>query len=164
MSTFIQELQRPPRLSAARNRRHRPSVGGTLTERTTMPRRKAPGFQIVAADTALFLTLSEQVAQRIADEILNERFASGARLKEVDLATMYGVSRASIREALRLLDKRGLVWIEPRRGARVTQLWADEVDDLYELRASMLPVGEERRAGRGPPRRPRERRALRPAA
>ena len=38
-----------------------------------MPRRKAPGFQIVAADTALFLTLSEQVAQRIADEILDRK-------------------------------------------------------------------------------------------
>ena len=116
-----------------------------------MPRRKAPGFQIVAADTALFLTLSEQVAKRIADEILNERFPSGARLKEVDLATMYGVSRASIREALRLLDKRGLVWIEPRRGASVTRLSADEVDDLYEIRASLLAVAARRVAARADP-------------
>src|SRR2546426_4458787 len=85
MSTFI---QKSGRLEQGRgvagwsaHDASRPSVGGTLTDRTTMPRRKAPGVQIVAADTALFLTLSEQVAQRIADEILNERFASGARLK-----------------------------------------------------------------------------------
>jgi DNA-binding GntR family transcriptional regulator len=105
--------------------------------------------EIVAIDAGLFLTLSEQLAQRIADEILNERFRPGARLKEVDLATTYGVSRASIREALRLLDNRGLVRIEPRRGARVTQLSADEVDDLYEIRASLLAVAARRVAARG---------------
>lgn len=104
---------------------------------------------IVAVDNALFPTLSEQLAQRIADAILEERFAPGARLKEVDLASTYGVSRASIREALRLLDNRGLVRIEPRRGARVTLLSAEEVDDLYEIRASLLAVAARRVALRG---------------
>src|SRR5947209_1775520 len=113
-----------------------------------MPTRSVLHPQIVPVDTALFLTLSEQLAQRIADAILSERFAPGARLKEVDLSTLYGVSRASIREALRLLDKRGLVRIEPRRGARVTQLSADEVDDLYEIRASLLAVAARRVAAR----------------
>ncbi len=95
-----------------------------------------------------FLTLSEQVAQRIGNDILTERHAPGARLKEVDLAQAYGVSRASIREALRLLDKQGLLRLEPRRGARVTQLSADEVDDLYEIRASLLAVAARRLARR----------------
>jgi len=114
-----------------------------------MQRPKKPPIELVAVDSAHFLTLSEQLAQRIAGEILTERFAPGARLKEVDLATTYGVSRASIREALRLLDKRGLVRLEPRRGARVTQLSADEVDDLYEIRASLLTVAARRVAARG---------------
>jgi DNA-binding GntR family transcriptional regulator len=91
-----------------------------------------------------FPTLSEQLAKRIADEILNEHFAPGQRLKEVDLAVTFGVSRASIREALRQLEVQGLVQIEPRRGARVTQLSADEVDDLYEIRASLLAVAARR--------------------
>ncbi len=94
-------------------------------------------------------TLSEQLAQRIAGEILTERLAPGARLKEVDLATTYDVGRASIREALRLLDKRGLVRLEPCRGARVTLLSAEEVDDLYEIRASLLTVAARRVAARG---------------
>lgn len=111
-----------------------------------MPTRSGTSLTIV--DTAAFLTLSEQLAQRIADDILTERIAPGARLKEVDLATRYGVSRASIREALRLLDKQGLVRIEPRRGARVTQLSADEVDDLYEIRASLLAIAARRVAAR----------------
>jgi DNA-binding GntR family transcriptional regulator len=109
------------------------------------------GAAILGVDHALFPTLSEQLAQRIADAILEERFAPGARLKEVDLAGVYGVSRASIREALRLLDNRGLVRIEPRRGARVTLLSADEVDDLYEIRASLLTVAARRVALRADP-------------
>ena len=112
--------------------------------RTSKERR----FEVVNGDIAAFLTLSEQLAQRIAHEILTERLAPGARLKETDLATAYGVSRASIREALRLLDKQGLARIEPRRGARVTQLSAEEVDDLYEIRASLLAVAARRVAAR----------------
>jgi DNA-binding GntR family transcriptional regulator len=98
--------------------------------------------------TPLFLTLSEQLAERIAEEILGERYRPGHRMKEVDLAAVFGVSRASIREALRLLEVRGLVQIEPRRGARVTQLTADEVDDLYEIRESLLAVAAGRVARR----------------
>ena len=116
-----------------------------------MPPPRLPQNELVAVDAALFLTLSEQLAQRIAEAILDERFAPGTRLKEVDLAGMYGVSRASIREALRVLDKRGLARIEPRRGARVTQLSAEEVDDLYEIRASLLGVAARRVAARADP-------------
>ncbi|HEV2221246.1 MAG TPA: GntR family transcriptional regulator [Casimicrobiaceae bacterium] len=95
-----------------------------------------------------FLTLSQQLVRRIADEIVNERFTPGARLKEVELASMYRVSRTSVREALRVLENRGLVRIEPRRGVHVTQLSAEEVDDLYEIRASLLAVAARRVAMR----------------
>jgi DNA-binding GntR family transcriptional regulator len=115
--------------------------------------------QLTAVEPA-FPTLSEQLAERVAREILSERFEPGARLKEVDLATAYGVSRASIREALRLLDKRGLVRLEARRGARVTQLSADEVDDLYEIRASLLAIAARRVAARGDRRLVERARAL----
>jgi DNA-binding GntR family transcriptional regulator len=103
-----------------------------------------PAVGAVALRMPVFPTLSEQLAKRIADEILNEHFWPGQRLKEVDLALAFGVSRASIREALRQLEVQGLVQIEPRRGARVTQLSADEVDDLYEIRASLLAVASRR--------------------
>src|SRR5689334_1530827 len=105
---------------------------------------KHPLDEVVNLGAPAFPTLSEQLAKRIADEILNERFVPGQRLKEVDLAATFGVSRASIREALRQLEAQGLVQIEPRRGARVTLLSADEVDDLYEIRASLLAVAARR--------------------
>lgn len=100
--------------------------------------------------TARFVvyTLPEQIAEQIAKAIVDETFVPGQRLKEGELSAIFGVSRASIREALRLIETRGLVRIEPRRGARVTQLSAAEVDDLYEIRSSLLGLAARRVAAR----------------
>lgn len=62
----------------------------------------------------------------------------GERLLETELADSFQVSRASVREALRLLEQRGLVKIRPQRGAQVTQLSIKELEDLFEVRASLL--------------------------
>jgi DNA-binding GntR family transcriptional regulator len=87
---------------------------------------------------ALTPTLPLQIADRIGAAIVEEQFAPGARLKEVDLAAAFGVSRASIREALRLLESRGLVRILPQRGAQVTLLSRRELENLFEIRAVLL--------------------------
>lgn len=114
-----------------------------------MPIRSESAAAVNAAPAIEFYTLSEQLARRIADDILSERLPPGHRMKEVGLANRYRVSRSSIREALRLLETRGLVQIEPRRGARITQLSAEEVDDLYEIRARLLTLAAKRVALRG---------------
>jgi len=61
--------------------------------------------------------------------------APGARLKEVELATLLGMSRTPIREAFRQLERDGVVTIVPNRGAVVRELNAEEIDDVYALRA-----------------------------
>jgi len=114
-----------------------------------MPIRSEPESAGSAVPAIEFYTLSEQLARRIADDILSEQLPPGHRMKEVGLANRYRVSRSSIREALRLLETRGLVQIEPRRGARITQLSAEEVDDLYEIRARLLALAAQRVALRG---------------
>lgn len=96
-------------------------------------------------------TLPLQVAERIGMGIVEEQFAPGERLKEVELATAFGVSRATIREALRLLEKRGLVSILPQRGARVTELSTQELEDLFEIRAVLLGLASRRVAERKDP-------------
>ena len=95
---------------------------------------RAPAF----TPAALTPTLPLQIADRIAEAIIDERFAAGERLKEVDLATSFGVSRTTVREALRLLESRGLVRILPQRGAQVTQLSRSELETLFEIRAVLL--------------------------
>jgi DNA-binding GntR family transcriptional regulator len=83
-------------------------------------------------------TLPLQIADRLAEAIVEEQFAPGERLKEVDLATAFGVSRATLREALRILESRGLVRILPQRGAQVTRLSRAELENLFEIRAVLL--------------------------
>ncbi|HVO87829.1 MAG TPA: GntR family transcriptional regulator [Casimicrobiaceae bacterium] len=83
-------------------------------------------------------TLPLQIADRIGAAIVEELFAPGGRLKEGDLANAFGVSRASVREALRILESRGLVRILPQRGAQVTLLSRAELENLFEIRAVLL--------------------------
>ncbi len=83
-------------------------------------------------------TLPLQIAERIGGAIVDETLRPGERLKEVNLAATFRVSRATLREALRILENRGLVSIVPQRGAQVTQLSRTELEELFEIRAVLL--------------------------
>lgn len=83
-------------------------------------------------------TLPLQIADQLAEAITVGQLAAGERLRETELAAAYAVSRATVRESLRLLEQRGLVSIQPQRGAHVTQLSAKELHDLFAIRASLL--------------------------
>jgi DNA-binding GntR family transcriptional regulator len=109
-------------------------------------RRLKPGKASAGPNKARprLLTLPEQIAEQLAQDIVSQTLVPGQRLKEMELANQFGASRAPIREALRLLELRGLVQIEARRGVSVTQLSAAEVDDLYEIRASLLGLAARR--------------------
>lgn len=97
-------------------------------------------------NSKLTRTLPLQIAERIGAGIVEERHAAGERLKEVELAALFGVSRATIREALRILEKRGLVHIEPQHGAHVAELSSKELQDLFEMRAALLGLAARRLA------------------
>ena len=81
--------------------------------------------------------LSQEIAELIRDRILSGDFQPGERLLEPDLARQLGVSRGPIREALRRLEGEGLVVEETNRGARVAVLTADDVREIYEVRAAL---------------------------
>ena len=79
----------------------------------------------------------DALAAALRREILEGELPPGAWLRERELCETYGVARHSLRAALRALASEGLVRIEPHRGAHVAQLTADDVRDLYELRAAL---------------------------
>lgn len=66
--------------------------------------------------------LAEQIAQYLCDKIILFQLKPGERLIEEDLARDLGVSRSPLREALRILEKKWLVDLIPRREARVSVL------------------------------------------
>ena len=86
----------------------------------------------------IYATLPAQIAVRIGQAIVENEFKPGQKLREVDLAGAFGVSRASVREALRIVEREGLVTILPQRGAQVTALSVDEVQDIFEIRAHLM--------------------------
>jgi DNA-binding GntR family transcriptional regulator len=78
---------------------------------------------------------ADVVARRIGQAILSGEIAPGARLREEVLARQFLVSRTPVREALILLSASGLVEVEPNRGATVLRLTAEDVAEVYHLRA-----------------------------
>jgi DNA-binding GntR family transcriptional regulator len=82
-------------------------------------------------------SLVELAVRRLRSEILSGELAPGERLVEEQLTRRFGTSRAPLREALRLLGQQGLVEHLPRRGVRVTQLSARDMDELFTLRDAL---------------------------
>ncbi|WP_433301815.1 GntR family transcriptional regulator [Actinoplanes sp. CA-030573] len=79
-------------------------------------------------------SLVELAVERLRRDILSGRTAPGERLVEEQLTRRLGISRAPLREAMRLLAQQGLVEHIPRRGARVATLSDTDVRELYEVR------------------------------
>jgi DNA-binding GntR family transcriptional regulator len=79
-------------------------------------------------------SLPEQIAEQVSQRILAGELQAGGRIQEQELSESFGVSRGPIREALRILEKDGVVRIMPNRGAHVTALSVKEVREIFEIR------------------------------
>jgi DNA-binding GntR family transcriptional regulator len=75
-------------------------------------------------------TVREQITERLRHAILSGRFTSGQRLKEVELAGEFGVSRGPVRDALLQLTKEGVLEYRPNCGVEVAATAGDEVRRL----------------------------------
>ncbi|MDN7227628.1 GntR family transcriptional regulator [Planococcus liqunii] len=80
-------------------------------------------------------TLQFKVTTKLRELILKGEFKMGERLMQEEWAQKLGVSRMPLREALRQLEVEGLVRIEPRRGAVVTPVSTEDIEEIYQLRA-----------------------------
>ncbi len=69
--------------------------------------------------------------------ILNGEMTPGDRLKEVELARRFGLSRTPVREALHRLEVQGLLRHEPHRGMVVPTLDPQAVTELYVMRETL---------------------------
>jgi DNA-binding GntR family transcriptional regulator len=79
----------------------------------------------------------QQVAEVLRAAITSGRFAPGQRLVEKDLCELTGVSRASVREALRQLESEGLIETLPNRGPSVTKLTPQDAASIYQVRGAL---------------------------
>ncbi|OZC59823.1 GntR family transcriptional regulator [Rhodococcus sp. 06-621-2] len=88
--------------------------------------------------------LREQVIGALREAILDSRLRPGQRLVERELIEQLGVSRTTVREALRELTSEGLVTVVPQRGAIVSAPSVEDATDLYEARAVLESLVVER--------------------
>jgi DNA-binding GntR family transcriptional regulator len=79
-------------------------------------------------------TLVDLVYGALRDAIVHGRLAPGYRLREVPLSRRFNVSTTPVREAIRRLEREGLVVSAPRRGAIVSVLTTTQIISLYEIR------------------------------
>jgi DNA-binding GntR family transcriptional regulator len=76
-------------------------------------------------------------ADALREAIVRGRFTPGERIKEIPLAAELDISRGPIRDALRKLERDGIVEVIPNRGAVVPQIRAVDVLEVYALRAAL---------------------------
>jgi DNA-binding GntR family transcriptional regulator len=86
-------------------------------------------------------TTGSQVERVLREMILDGRLKPGTHLRETHVAQSLGVSRNTLREALRSLAEHGLVTHHPHRGVVVTDLTVEDVADLFRLRLVLEQAG-----------------------
>lgn len=79
----------------------------------------------------------DQVLERLRNAIIAGHFKPGDRLIERELCERMGVSRTSIREALRHLEAEHLIQVEARRGPVVARMTRKQIAEIYEVRAML---------------------------
>ena len=89
-------------------------------------------------------TTTAYVLESIREGILNGQYPLGSRFDQKAIAENLGVSLVPVREALRILEGEGFVTINPRRGAYVTGISANELEELYLIRAELEELATRR--------------------
>jgi DNA-binding GntR family transcriptional regulator len=103
---------------------------------------------------------TEQAYSIIREHILNGTYAPGAHLKEGELVERCKVSRTPVRDALRQLANERYVVTHRNQGVFVNQWTADDITDIFKLRAMLEAVVAERAAKRISPEQIAELKAI----
>src|SRR3954464_3473882 len=96
------------------------------------PANSRPGVVPIQRQTIASMTITA-----LRERILRGDYPEGEPLRQDAIADELGVSRIPVREALRQLEAEGLVTFSPHRGAVVSSLSLDEIDELFDLRAQI---------------------------
>jgi len=90
--------------------------------------------------------LSYEIYKRLKSKILANEFEPGAKLKQEQIATMFGVSRMPLHRAFQMLENEMLIESVPRRGFFVTKIDKEQLIDAFECREALEGVAARRAA------------------
>ena len=94
------------------------------------------------------VSLPEAVSRALRHRILNNELPADTRLVEANLAAEFGVSRGTIRDAMRSLNAEGLIAIVPRRYSVVTRMSHEDAEDVCFARYVLEDASVEGGLGR----------------
>lgn len=84
--------------------------------------------------------MPELVKEQLMDWIMDGTIAMGEKLNAEDLASRMGVSRMPVREALKSMEKSGIVHSIPYVGTRVAELQMTDIVQIYLMREALEPL------------------------
>ena len=96
------------------------------------------------------LSTAELVADALREELLSGVYTPGTPLRDTELSARAGVSRTTVREALALLTREGLLTHSLHRGVEVARLSPADIQDVYALRRIIERAGAEALLAAGP--------------
>lgn len=88
-------------------------------------------------------TLHEELVERLRNLVVEDALKPGEKVPEKDLCASFGVSRTPLREALKVLASEGLVVLQANRGARVTQVTPEELENTFPVIATLEQLAGE---------------------
>lgn len=100
--------------------------------------------QSLSSTKQMSRTTQANVVDYLRRAILSGELAPGTRLVQAELATSLQISVTPIREALWELNSQGLIDLDAFRGAVVHTPTLVELEDIFEVRAALLPISVRR--------------------
>ena len=88
-------------------------------------------------------------AERLRTLIFQGELGAGTDHLETELATLLGMSRTPIREALVILEAQGLVDMRPRKGVRIRPISAQDVAEIYDVLTELESLAAAEAAAKG---------------
>lgn len=88
-------------------------------------------------------TLHEELTEAIREQIVNGELPPGVRVPEKELCELYAVSRTPLREALKVLATDGLLTLEPNRGAWVSRITIEDIDEVFPVMGALEALSGE---------------------
>jgi len=99
-------------------------------------------------DLGNYLSLKDRAYQNIKFQIIRGNLRPGTRLLEEELAKAMSISRAPIREAFNKLEKEGFVTTIPRKGAAVSNVTTEIIEDIFEVRETLETLAVKKSLGK----------------
>ena len=84
--------------------------------------------------------MKQLVYENLRMRIINGELAPGTKLREEEMSEEMNISRAPIREALNMLERDGFAQIIPRRGAVVTDISFEDIQNIWMIRELLEPT------------------------